>query len=364
MSPDKSNHSVRLDDLNPVVRERVQKFDTRNDGELDIHEAMSGIITLQKQSNNYKKTMYVIASVLLVTLLCMFGINVLAIHITRDVKSSTLEGNIPVLKTTSGETLSVYNTMEHTHFSDFQEKQSSDYNLLPQFIQIDSLKMKASGVFQSQNATYTLTDFGTFISDVNTGLSFLPFDQFLNSKIIQEISTYVNVFKSLEVEARVNETINMYNSLSKEALIRLDAELEQNALSIKLKTQNNNHLSKLSDADLLKKVTELQQKIAVVEKPCQDKFYACRRKLFSSFTKCVNELNTCLSNTQLYVSYSTQLKDIWGLYKNFCVSNYIPEHYECHIGFCNNQATCVKCVNDFREYYNDIFRGNCPETGP
>jgi hypothetical protein len=58
MAFEKNNTSVRLDDLNPVVRERVQKFDTRNDGELDIHEAMSGIITLQKQSNNYKKTMF------------------------------------------------------------------------------------------------------------------------------------------------------------------------------------------------------------------------------------------------------------------------------------------------------------------
>ncbi len=359
MSVEKNTNTVRLDDLNPQVRERVQKFDTRNDGELDIHEAMSGIITLQKQSNNYKKTMYVVSSVLVITLCCMFGINMLAIHITKDMKSSTIEGNIPVLKTTSGDILSVYNTMEHTHISDFQDRQSSEMNLLPQFIQIDSLKMKASGVFQSQNATYTLTDFGTFISDVNTGLSFQPFDQFSNSKIVQEITNYVNVVKAMEVEARVNATIEMYNSMSKDALIRLDAELEQNALSIKLKTQNNNHLSKLSDADLLKKVSDLQSQIATVEKPCQNKFHACQKK--SSFSKCRNELNTCLSNTQLYVSYSTQLKDIWGLYKNFCVANHSPEWNDCHIGFCNGKSTCVKCVNDFREYYNGIFRGNCPD---
>jgi len=52
------------------------------------------------------------------------------------------------------------------------------------------------------------------------------------------------------------------------------------------------------------------------------------------------------------------------LWKNFCVSNYVPEYYECHVGFCNNRATCVKCVNDFKDYYHDIFRGNCPENGP
>jgi len=150
--------------------------------------------------------------------------------------------------------------------------------------------------------------------------------------------------------------------MSKEALIRLDAELEQKALSIKL---SKKHMSKLSDDELLKKVSELQSQIAVVEKPCQDNFYSCQRKIFSSFINCRNELNTCLSNTQLYVSYSTQLKDIWGLYKNFCVENYSPEHYECDSGFCNNKDnkdTCIKCVVDFKEYYYYIFRVNCPEA--
>ena len=359
MNSENKKQAIRLSVLNPQVRERVEKFDTGNDGELDINEAMQGLIALQKQSNNYKKMIWMLIPILSLMIAATFGTTILAINLTKDIKSSTIEGNIPVLKTTNGETLSVYNTMEHTHFSEFQEKQTSELNLLPQFIQIDSLKMKASGMFQTQNTTYTLTDFGTFISDVNTGLTFEPFTHLLNNKIVQDITNYVNIIKANEVEARVNATIEMYNSLSKDSLIRLDSELEE--VSIKLNTE---HMSKLSDDELLKQVSSLQAQIAIVEKPCQDKFYSCQRKLFSSFSKCRNELNTCLSNTQLYVSYSTQLKDIWGLYKNFCVSNYIPEHYECHIGFCNNQATCVKCVNDFREYYNDIFRGNCPENGP
>jgi hypothetical protein len=359
MISENKKQGIRLSTLNPQVRERVEKFDTGNDGELDINEAMQGLIALQKQSNNYKKMIWMLIPILSLMIAATFGTTILAINLTKDIKSSTIEGNIPVLKTTNGETFSVYNTMEHTHFSEFQEKQTSELNLLPQFIQIDSLKMKASGMFQTQNTTYTLTDFGTFISDVNTGLTFEPFTHLLNNKIVQDITNYVNIIKANEVEARVNATIEMYNSLSKDSLIRLDSELEE--VSIKLNTE---HMSKLSDDELLKQVSSLQAQIAIVEKPCQDKFYSCQRKIFSSFTKCRNELNTCLSNTQLYVSYSTQLKDIWGLYKNFCVSNYIPEHYECHIGFCNNQATCVKCVNDFREYYNDIFRGNCPENGP
>uniref|UniRef100_A0A6C0HDG9 EF-hand domain-containing protein n=1 Tax=viral metagenome TaxID=1070528 RepID=A0A6C0HDG9_9ZZZZ len=359
MNYENKNQGIRLSVLNPQVRERVEKFDTGNDGELDINEAMQGLIALQKQSNNYKKMIWLLIPVLSLMIAATFGTTLLAINLTKDVKSSTIEGNIPVLKTINGESISVYNTMEHTHFSEFQEKQTSELNLLPQFIQIDSLKMKASGMFQTQNTTYTLTDFGTFISDVNTGLTFEPFTHLLNNKIVQDITNYVNIVKAIEVEARVNATIEMYNSLSKDDLIRLDSELEE--LSIKLKTE---HMSKLTDDELLKKVSDLQSQIAIVEKPCRDKFYSCQKKLFSSFIKCRNELNTCLSNTQLYVSYSTQLNDIWGLYKNFCVANYSPGYQDCHVGFCNNQATCVKCVNDFREYYNDIFRGNCPETGP
>ena len=150
MTLDKSKHSVRLSVLNPQVRERVEKFDTGNDGELDINEAMQGLIALQKQSNNYKKMIWMLIPILSLMIAATFGTTILAINLTKDIKSSTIEGNIPVLKTTNGETLSVYNTMEHTHFSEFQEKQTSELNLLPQFIQIDSLKMKASGMFQTQ----------------------------------------------------------------------------------------------------------------------------------------------------------------------------------------------------------------------
>ena len=57
---DKPNNTVRLSVLNPALRERVEKFDTGNDGELDINEAIQGLITLQKQSNNYKKMIWLL----------------------------------------------------------------------------------------------------------------------------------------------------------------------------------------------------------------------------------------------------------------------------------------------------------------
>ncbi len=64
MSVEKPSYAVRLDSLNPQVRERVEKFDTGNDGELDINEAMQGLIALQKQSNNYKKMIWMLIPIL------------------------------------------------------------------------------------------------------------------------------------------------------------------------------------------------------------------------------------------------------------------------------------------------------------
>ena len=102
MTLDKSKHSVRLSVLNPQVRERVEKFDTGNDGELDINEAMQGLIALQKQSNNYKKMIWMLIPILSLMIAATFGTTILAINLTKDIKSSTIEGNIPVLKTYSG----------------------------------------------------------------------------------------------------------------------------------------------------------------------------------------------------------------------------------------------------------------------
>ena len=83
MTLDKSKHSVRLSVLNPQVRERVEKFDTGNDGELDINEAMQGLIALQKQSNNYKKMIWMLIPILSLMIAATFGTTILAINLTK-----------------------------------------------------------------------------------------------------------------------------------------------------------------------------------------------------------------------------------------------------------------------------------------
>ena len=80
---------IRLSVLNPALRERVEKFDTGNDGELDINEAVQGLITLQKQSNNYKKMIWLLIPVLCLVLAGSFGTTILAINLTKDVHQNS-----------------------------------------------------------------------------------------------------------------------------------------------------------------------------------------------------------------------------------------------------------------------------------
>jgi len=89
MSIEKPNHAVRLSVLNPALRERVEKFDTGNDGELDINEAMQGLITLQKQSNNYKKMIWLLIPVLCMVLAGSFGTTILAINLTKEIHQNS-----------------------------------------------------------------------------------------------------------------------------------------------------------------------------------------------------------------------------------------------------------------------------------
>ncbi len=139
-------HSVRLSTLNPALRERVEKFDTCNDGELDINEAIQGLITLQKQSNNYKKMIWLLIPVLCMVLAGSFGTTILAINLTKEVKSSTIEGNIPVLKTTNGEyTQSLVDINKQTILSGAKREESAIQMLNNRFGEGTIIKRFCSG---------------------------------------------------------------------------------------------------------------------------------------------------------------------------------------------------------------------------
>jgi hypothetical protein len=89
MTENQTINSIRLSMLNPDVRKKLEKFDTLNDGSLSIEEALQGLVTLQKQSNNYKRTVYLLIPLMLLTLVGVLGINILSINLTKDMKVSS-----------------------------------------------------------------------------------------------------------------------------------------------------------------------------------------------------------------------------------------------------------------------------------
>ena len=81
--------SIRLSELNSDLQHKFSKFNTKNDGELSIEEALQGLVTLQKQSNNYKKMLYLMVPIIIITLASIFGMNILAINLTKEIKTKT-----------------------------------------------------------------------------------------------------------------------------------------------------------------------------------------------------------------------------------------------------------------------------------
>ena len=63
-----------------------------------MNDTLHALITLQKQSNNYKKLLYLFIPVIIAVLLCMFGFSFLAVKLNKD---AYVKGN--VLQSTTGD---------------------------------------------------------------------------------------------------------------------------------------------------------------------------------------------------------------------------------------------------------------------
>jgi hypothetical protein len=94
-----SNSEINLSDLNSDVARKLRKFDTSNDGYLSNNELISALITLQKQSDSYKKVIWFLIPLLCLMVLSIFGMTILAINLTKEMTIS----NGSVLTTTNGE---------------------------------------------------------------------------------------------------------------------------------------------------------------------------------------------------------------------------------------------------------------------
>jgi hypothetical protein len=107
MFEDQKASSIRLENLNSDVARKLRKFDVTNDGSIDMNEAIQALITLQKQSDNYKKMIWILVPVLVALVASVFGTTILAIRLTQELKVTngnlltTMDGSIAEVVSTS-----------------------------------------------------------------------------------------------------------------------------------------------------------------------------------------------------------------------------------------------------------------------
>jgi hypothetical protein len=219
MTLDKSKHSVRLSVLNPQVRERVEKFDTGNDGELDINEAMQGLIALQKQSNNYKKMIWMLIPILSLMIAATFGTTILAINLTKDINQNdgiltSKVDNTPIrtVEATSKDLMfsslfsNDYNQITKLHFGSM----TLDVNSIYQYTEQDNTKtvyVNSDMIFLGLNQT------GSFMINYNQGYDTNPMAQMMYQIIndsFSEVSLIIDYYRAIYGYQSTFEDIQQY----------------------------------------------------------------------------------------------------------------------------------------------------------
>jgi hypothetical protein len=142
----------------------VEKFDTGDDGELDINEAMQGLIALQKQSNNYKKMIWMLIPVLSLMVAATFGTTILAINLTKDINQND---GILTSKSDNTPIRTVEATSKDLMFSSLF---SNDYNMITK-LHFGSVTLNVNGIYQHTGQDNTKTVY------VNSDMLFLGLNQ-------------------------------------------------------------------------------------------------------------------------------------------------------------------------------------------
>ena len=190
---------IRLSVLNPALRERVEKFDTGNDGELDINEAVQGLITLQKQSNNYKKMIWLLIPVLCLVLAGSFGTTILAINLTKDVHQNsgvlTSKMDDTPIRTVSAVSKDLmfsslfsedYNQITKLHFG----RSILNVNEMYQVNVQDGTKT----VYVNSDMLYFgLNQTGSYVVHYNQGFETNPIAQFMYQTVNRSLSEYLMI---------------------------------------------------------------------------------------------------------------------------------------------------------------------------
>jgi len=96
--------SIPITSLHENYQPKLRKFNTTNDGHLTLEQAVQGLITLQKQSNNYKRMLWLLIPVLIGLIAATFGTTMAAFKInqqTQVVNSELLAMDGQVIRTSN-----------------------------------------------------------------------------------------------------------------------------------------------------------------------------------------------------------------------------------------------------------------------
>jgi hypothetical protein len=146
--------SIQLDQLNVDIRSKLAKFDVENNGKLSNENLLHACITLQKQSDNYKRILwYLLFPLLLVALASILGVSILANNITKDsfVRNSELTDS-------SGRTLVTGYSQEYASYK--------EWILQNDFSKFDKIDLNGNGFLRVNSAYYSFFN-NTLLLDTN-----------------------------------------------------------------------------------------------------------------------------------------------------------------------------------------------------
>lgn len=204
-----NKNSVRLSAMNVDIRSKLSKFDTTNEGELNMEDMMHAIVTLQKQSNNYKRLLYIILPIMVIMIASIFGTTILAINLTKDIKTNS-DGLL--VNANSGNVVSTSQAMKYNLFNEWLN--SGDQNALREIhaLELENMILPVQSVFVNtkNNDTTIITEF----MYININFSSLTFDivpkksyqdDLYVQEMIQSFKDQVNTYKSkFHIESKFN----------------------------------------------------------------------------------------------------------------------------------------------------------------
>lgn len=135
--------SISLSDLNPEVQKKLNKFNTSNDGQLSLEQAVQGLVTLQKQSDNYKKMIWLLIPVLLGLIAATFGTTMLAFKLNQQ--TQIMSGSSTLVDIKSGD---IIKTAVHFDSEDLLDVAFTRAALNIHTLTTDNIMIDINGVFQ------------------------------------------------------------------------------------------------------------------------------------------------------------------------------------------------------------------------